>query len=318
MTEQNNPFAKPTEPVAEPAATEPQVQEPEVKVEETPVIDPVKERYGIALDELEGVIQKANQYSWVEEDSFAKTVLEKYREGKSLNDIAQVLGKDWTKASDLDIIREDLARQGITETDLQDYQIGKLFGEFDEGDDSPEAKLTRKQLAKKASELRAQYQEEQKAFGSPTNYQEKEMAEFEKQIAEWQKFIDNDPATKSIVENKRLTFEYDGRQQNLEVDANALVEMTKHPGKFIERLGEMDLETQYKVAAFLQDPNQFIKQVAEIGKLSAKEALLKEERNPEPQPHVEPDLQRKFTDKPISEWTSEEKLKFLREAQIKR
>ena len=328
MEQPENPFAKKPEAVEQPVASEQPTQPEEQGAEKTapesqadapPPIDPVKERYGIGLDELEGIIQKANSYSWVDEDNFAKTLLSKYKEGNKVEDIVKTIGKDWAKADDVDIIREDLARQGFTESDLQDFHIAKLYGEFSPDDDSPEAKIARKQLANKASELRRQYQKEQEDFGKPVNYQEKEMAEFQKQIEQWHQYIEKDASTKTLMDNKRITFQYDGREQNLEVDPTKLVEMVKSPGKFIERIGEMSLATQYQVAAFLSDPEQFIGQIAEIGKLSAKEALLKEERNPEPQqPGIDESAKRKFTDRPVNEWTTDEKMEFLKNAQVKR
>jgi hypothetical protein len=315
----DNPFVKSPEPVVEPAATEPQAA-PEVGVE-TPVVevpDPVREKYGIAMDEVGQYIEKANQYSWLEEDTFAKTLLSKYKEGKSIEDVVKIIGKDWSKAADLDLVKEDLARQGITEDDLQEYQIQKLYGEFSEDDDSPEAKLAKKQIKRTADELRAKFIKEQEEFGKPVNHQEKEMEQFRNQLQQWHEYIDKDDATKTLVESKRITFNHDGREQNLEVDASKLLETVKSPGKFIEQIGQMPLDMQYKVAAFLSNPNQFIGQLVELGKVSAKEALLKEERNPEPQPHIEPELRAKFTDKPIKDWTTEEKREFLKNAVVKR
>jgi hypothetical protein len=315
----DNPFVKSPEPVVEPAATEPQVA-PEVGAE-TPAVevpDPIREKYGIAMDEVGQYIEKANQYSWLEEDTFAKTLLSKYKEGKSIEDVVKIIGKDWSKAADLDLVKEDLARQGITEDDLQEYQIQKLYGEFSEGDDSPEAKLARKQIERTANELRAKFIKEQEEFGKPVNHQEKEMEQFRNQLQQWHEYIDKDDATKTLVESKRITFNHDGREQNLEVDASKLLETVKSPGKFIEQIGQMPLDMQYKVAAFLSNPNQFIGQLVELGKVSAKEALLKEERNPEPQPHIEPELRAKFTDKPIKDWTTEEKREFLKNAVVKR
>lgn len=316
-----NPFAKAAS-VEEPVAAEPQVQTaPEAGTEVTPPVDvpdPIKERYGIAIDEVGSYIDKANQYSWLEEDTFAKTLLSKYKEGRPIEEVVKIIGKDWSKAADLDVVKEDLARQGITEDDLQEYQIQKLYGEFSEDDDSPEAKLARKQLKRTADELRAKFVKEQEEFGKPVNHQEKEMEQFRQQLQQWHEYIDKDAATKTLTESKRITFTHDGREQNLEVDATKLLETVKSPGKFIEQIGQMPLDMQYKVAAFLSNPDQFIGQLVELGKVAAKEAFLKEERNPEPQPHIEPDLQRKFTDKPISEWTTDEKRTFLKGATLKR
>lgn len=320
--ESENPFKKqPAAVQTEPAATqqnEPTTAPAPAPAPEPVVVDPVKEKWGIALDELEPVINRAQQYSWVEEDTFAKTVLSKYREGVPLDEIVKVIGKDWSKAADLDVIREDLARQGITEPDLQDYQIAKTYGEFSEDDDSPEAKLARKALAKKSSEIRGQLIEEQKKFGSPTNHAEKEMQALQAQLQAWHQAIENDPITKTVKETNRLTLTYDGREQNLEVQSGEVVEIAKNPGKLIERFGEMNLSQQYQLAAFLSNPEQFIAQVAELGKIAAKEALLKEERNPITPPTPDPSAKPRITDKPISEWTAEEKMEVLRNATWKR
>lgn len=320
--ESENPFKKqpaavPTEPAA-PQQNEPTHEPAPAPAPEPVVVDPVKEKWGIALDELEPVINRAQQYSWVEEDTFAKTVLSKYREGVPLDEIVKVIGKDWSKAADLDVIREDLARQGITEQDLQDYQIAKTYGEYGEDDDSQEARLAKKALAKKSSEIRGQLIEEQKKFGSPTNHAEKEMQALQAQLQAWHQAIENDPITKAVKETNRLTLTYDGREQNLEVQSGEVVEIAKNPGKLIERFGEMNLSQQYQLAAFLSNPDQFVAQVAELGKIAAKEALLKEERNPITPPTPDPSAKPRITDKPISEMTTEEKMELLKGATWKR
>lgn len=320
--ESENPFKKqpaavPTEPAA-PQQNEPTPEPAPAPTPEPVVVDPVKEKWGIALDELEPVINRAQQYSWVEEDTFAKTVLSKYREGVPLDEIVKVIGKDWSKATDLDVIREDLARQGITEQDLQDYQIAKTYGEYGEDDDSPEAKLAKKAIAKKSSEIRGQLIEEQKKFGSPTNHAEKEMQALQAQLQAWHQAIENDPITKAVKETNRLTLTYDGREQNLEVQSGEVVEIAKNPGKLIERFGEMNLSQQYQLAAFLSNPEQFVAQVAELGKIAAKEALLKEERNPVAPPTPDPSAKPRITDKPVSEMTTEEKMELIKNATWKR
>lgn len=322
MEQPENPFKKPAAVPTEPAAPQQNEPTPEpvpaAPAPEPAAVDPVKEKWGIALDELEPVINRAQQYSWVEEDTFAKTVLSKYREGVPLDEIVKVIGKDWSKAADLDVIREDLARQGITEQDLQDYQIAKTYGEYGEDDDSPEAKLAKKAIARKASEIRGQLIEEQQKFGSPTNHAEKEMQALQAQLQAWHQAIDNDLVTKSMLESNRLTLSYEGREQNLEVPSGEVVDVVKNPGKLIERFGGMSLNQQYQIAAFLSNPEQFIQQVAELGKIAAKEALLKEERNPVTPPTPDPSAKPRITDKPINEWTAEEKMEVLRNATWKR
>lgn len=285
---------------------------------EQAVVDPVKERFGIDIDSLPTVIERANKYGWLEQDQFASNVLSKYREGKPFNEVVNVLGKDWSKETDENIIRESLARQGITETDLQDLKINQMLGGYEKDDESPEARLARKGLSAEAAKLKAKFIEEQQAFGQPVNHPEQQTKELEQQLSQWQQYVDNDKATKSMVETKRLALEFDGKNQNLEVDADALLDLIKKPGKLMEAIGSQDIQTQLQLAAFIKDPKNFIGQIAEIGKLSAKESVLSEERNPQTSPHVEPPSGPRITDKDPKDWTDEEAREVFSKATWKR
>ena len=277
--------------------------------------DPFISRFGKPAEDVEA---EMSRYKWVEEDPFIKTTLEQYRSGQPLDKIVTVLGKDWAKVADEDIIREAYAREGITDKELQDYKLRQDFGDYAPEDESPEAKLARMGLAKKAAESRTALIEEQKKFGQPTDHAAKQEAEVAKWIESWHSQVDSDPQTKALNETKRLALTVDGQTQNLEVDPTTLTKLVKGYGDLLGAIGDLPLDRQYQIAAFATDPEQFMRQLVELGKTQAKADLLREERNPAPvtppAPEGGPDLNKKDR----SEWTAADKAAFANQAIVKK
>jgi len=307
LANRNNPAA--ANPPVDPAAPEPPAAPPAPEPE--PPQDPFMSRFGRPADEIESQLTKTK---WVEEDPFIQRVLDQYRQGQSLDKIVTVLGKNWKDAPDEDIIRELYAREGIADKELQEFKLRQDYGDYTPEDDTPEAKLARMSLAKKAAEARSLLLKEQSEFGQPVNHQEKDLQTIQKLVDEWHSQVDSNPMTKALNETKRLPLTIEGQVQNLEVDSNQITKLVKGYGDFLSAIGDLSLERQYQVAAFVSNPEQFMTQLVELGKTTAKEALLREERNPAPvSPPAPPGLPDLGSKNP-KDWTAEEKAAFVRGA----
>lgn len=298
--------ANPQTPQPQPAPAPTAEAPPEVVTPEVPPPDPFLERLGLPED----AVRKALEYKWVEEDPFIKKALETYRTGKPLNEIVSILGKDWTKADDREVLRESLSREGITDKELQDYRIQQIYGGYDAEDESPEARLARIEVSRKAADSRQKLIEEQQSFGSPINHPEKELQELQRQLEDWHGLIDRDPATQILKTTGRMALTLDGQTQNLEVNADAVTALIKNPGDLLGKIGELPLEKALQIAAFISDPDTFVRQWAELGKVQAREAMLREARNPEPVTPATPPMP-DLKGKELKDMTPEEKRAFI-------
>jgi len=306
------PSTKDTTPAKEPEAnSNPQPQAPS-----EPQPDPIKDRFGMDAEQLEQKLQQLQDLQWLEEDPFFKKTMEQYRSGKSLNDIANVLGRNWNDASNEEVLREQLVRDGYVEKELQDYKIQEMLKGFSDDDDSVEAKLARKDFAKKADEYRKQLIQEQQDFGKPVDHNAKEVEQLKQQLEQWWNSIDSDPLTEQLEQTSRLELKYGDQTQNLEVDPETLKTFVKDPVSMIDAIGKMELPNHYEVAAFIANPEQFKKQLIEMGKLSVKQEILNEERNPEPKtpdPGPTPELASIHP----KDMTPQQKAEFLRRVTLK-
>ena len=313
LAARNNPPAPAPAPVEPPPVETPAPPVTPAPAPEPPA-DPFVTRFGRPAEEVE---KELNQVQWLKEDQFINKVVSLYKGGQPLDKIINTLGKNWKDAPDADIIREVYAREGITDRELQDFKLQQQFGDYTPEDDTPEAKLARMELAKKAAEARTAFLKEQESFGQPVNHPEKMAAEIEKMVADWHSQVDAAPETKAIKETNRLALTVDGQTQNLEVDSAKLSQLVKGYGDLLSAIGDLPLSQQYQVAAFASDPEQFVRQLVELGKTMAKEAFLKEERNPAPvTPPAPPELA-DLAGIPPAQWTAEQKAMFARGAQRK-
>lgn len=301
----------PVSPGADPVAPTPPADEPAPPAP----ADPFVSRFGKAAEEVEAEL---GRYKWVEEDPFIKTTLEQYRSGQPLDKIVNVLGKDWTKADDEAVIRESLSREGIADKELQDYKLRQDYGDYAPDDDSPEAKLARMSMAKKAAEARSAFVDEQKKFGQPVDHVAKQSADVEKLLSDWHGYVDGATETKALTETKRLALTVDGQTQNLEVDPTKITKLVKGYGDLLGAIGDLPLDRQYQIAAFATDPDQFMRQLVELGKTQAKADLLREERNPAPVTPPAPEGGPNLNQKDRSEWTPEDKAAFVKGATVRK
>jgi hypothetical protein len=193
-----------------------------------------------------------------------------YLEAKSL---------DWNKVPDDKLVMDSLKSKypNMDEQELKDYFNYKYKqGEFDSDEEKRYGSLT---LKAEASEIRQQRIAEQQRFKVPVIEQAKPSAE---QLAQEQKikeenekliqYVNNHESTKALLNSKRVAIKLpDGiKPFNYNVDPKVVLDALYNPeaankyGRL--KTGEPDVQLAYELALFKMNPEQFKRDLINIGK----------------------------------------------------
>lgn len=193
-----------------------------------------------------------------------------YLEAKSL---------DWNKVPDDKLVMDSLKAKypNMDEQELRDYFNYKYKqGEFDSEEDKRFGSLS---LKAEASEIRQQRIAEQQKFKVPVIEQAKPTAE---QLAQEQKikeenekliqYVNNHESTKALLNSKRVAIKLpDGiKPFNYNVDPKVVLDALYNPeaankyGRL--KTGEPDVQLAYELALFKMNPEQFKRDLINIGK----------------------------------------------------
>lgn len=247
---------------------EPQVA-PEINKEQV-YNEILQKRIGLPEEDVVSRLKKAEEWGWVEEDSYAKKVLEAVREGKDLRQIAEKIGTNWEEASDDEVILHHLksqypeAKQPGVLGDLMREEFAALFDE----DATDTAKLKAKAQVRKIRDL---LKEEASSFGKPVNRFEQEQQAAVEELKRYQEAVSSAPELQQFEKSAEIVFSDSGVEHRYKIgDAKKVVDTIKNPAEIWTLIGGLKLDQQIEAIAYLSDPKSYKTQLIELGKTASK------------------------------------------------
>lgn len=241
----------------------------------------LKENTGLTLEEVKVLREKYDSLRVVEEDDWLKTFIDAYKGERNPQRVLELMTTDFEKMSPEEIVKYDLRRQHpeisdkyldrMVKSELEKYGIKEYY------DDEDDEGFAKEVLNIKTKEIRERLQQEREKF-----LQARPNAAAEAQLEEFAKFIDTHPATKELAQQRVMfdDFKFAVNPDALKaaaVDANQFFQM-------FNKEGNIDLDKFYKVAAFAQNPEAFLKAQNAHVIAKAKIEWLKELKNPSSDP----------------------------------
>lgn len=234
------------------------------------------------ISDWRDAIKKADKKEILKElgfDDFSMEFAEYRKNGGDAYKYLEAKSLDWNKVSDTQLLMDSLREKypNMSDEERQDYFNYKYKqGEYDNEDDKKFGSLT---LKAEASDIRQRKIEEQQRFKVPIIEQQKPSAE---QIAAEQKqkeenekiiqYVNNHESTKMLLDSKRVAIKLpDGiKPFNYNVDPKVVIDALYNPdasnkyGKL--KTGEPDVQLAYELALFKMNPEQFKRDLINIGK----------------------------------------------------
>lgn len=213
-----------------------------------------------------------------------------------LDEYLKVSSIDYSKMSDEEILRMDLAAQweGLEPDQKKkavDLELRKRYGIGEDEDDVDEmaqlrllrdAKKVRDEMIKKQGEFKIP---ERKVEDKPDNPAASLPPELEKKLREQADFLTNSPKTKDFFETGKLSVKYgDADPYNIEVtnkeDVLSILNGEKSLMDAVATENGYDLDRLYKALAYMADPESFEKSLIVYGKNLGTDTVLDTIENP--------------------------------------
>ena len=273
-------------------------------------IDPnevLRKHIGMTIDEFEDVKKKYEQLKdrpYVEDpelipdDDFTKDLIRSYKRGgkDAFLNYLKAQTTDFGSMSDEEIVKYELRQKHpdmkgkFFDRMYQDY-LRKEFGFQDEYENDEDQEYASERLRLHAQQQRQRFSEELKKFQVPdrqASQGNEPDPEIEKTVQEFVRAVETDPATKSVITDKKVTFD----DFNYQVDPDSLKAAALDGSNlfklFFNDDGSMDLDKFYKVVAIAKDPNAFLKARDAHIVAKAKVEFLREIKNPSEDPKPKP------------------------------
>ena len=223
-------------------------------------------------------------------DDFIKDLVDYYDKTGDLTPYLEAKLVDYDAMSSEQVMRHTLKKEYGKLSDKafeQLYQrevVNKYKLDIDEFDED-EVSLGRELLDVEAGKHKAAYIKEQESFKAPESESKNQEQEIAKQNEQWAKVIGDDSDTKTLETSKNLVWGEDKDNLfNYEVKPEQLVEMAVDNQKFFNLFagddGTVNLDKWYRVAAFAQDPDAFVKALITHGKSMGEEKIIDTVKNP--------------------------------------
>lgn len=228
-------------------------------------------------------------------DDFTIELGDYRKDGGDVTNYLSAKAIDYNKVSDTDLMKREFAsKYPHLEATEQEYLFNKKYGitEFDEEDVQKD-----KQIALKADayEIRQKKITEQQSFKLPdplkVQAENKEFEDYKKEVANYQaeiqhstKFIEEHPATKAIIDSKRVSINLgEGVAFNVAVDDPRVITSVLTDANEYDRLklndkGELNVELLNQVATLMRVPDLF-KRIFNYGKAEGKRSIVAENQN---------------------------------------
>jgi hypothetical protein len=246
------------------------------------------------VDLLNERTELSKRIAEIEKDPFLKGFIDHYLVTGNANEYLDAKGVDWDKKDDVEILRNKFERENsdldpkirekLWKRELADkYKIKPDLSQ--EEKESEDYEIAQGLLKRDADKIRKQFKEDQNKF---------QIVDRKKEDQKPQKF-DNaayktellkDKVVDNIVKNKilKLAVKNESGQsfgfepENTEHVIEMMADDSKFWGSFIKD-GKVDRELHAKVCAYLQNPDEFEKQLVDFGKTLSLEDRLKEVKN---------------------------------------
>jgi hypothetical protein len=277
----------------------------ETPVAEAPVVEEVIENLVEIEDTTEpAVITRANErdesqapapksaYEWVEQDDFIKNLLAHYKATGSAVEYLQAATVDYTNMPADRLIKLHLKEQYPT---LSEAHLDKLYEkqyvdkyQADEEKYGEEAELGRQLLEAEAQKLRSEFVTRQQQFikqAPNVAVETEDTSEADQQeVIKFQQTVQNAPQTKSLVTDKRIVMEFEGKKFGYEVEPDAIIHQTLDPQAFFQQFqdpqGQINWNKWYEAAAYAQNPDKFKKALINYGKNLGRKEVTEVIKNP--------------------------------------
>lgn len=287
-------------PAVEPITENTEVTAQETPVQETPVQenqetpgqdpikDPVKESPADTFpaerfkgkfnnwDEVESFISKEPENPF--KDDFIKKVVDKYNNDGSLKEFFEAHATDWNKVSDEEVLRRDFFESNsdldeetlnlIWKRELAKYNIDPE--EFSE----EEVKVGQAVMKRDANNKRKERIEKQQQLLEPA----KQQVDPGQDLERVKKVVNGLPEVKSLREEKKVKFIFDGNEFNYEVgDTEEIIESMADENRFFSKFikdGKLDTAKWSQVMAFAMNPEKFLNEFSKFNKGLGKEELV--------------------------------------------
>lgn len=200
---------------------------------------------------------------------------------------------DYSKFTDEQIMRHDLRKQYKGMSDkafelLYEKKVNEQFNLDAEVHGDAAAELGRELLKFEADKIRQREIEAQKKFKAPEkpvdDTAQRQKQEQEKMIEEYKSYVNDNPATKTLLTDKRLVYGNGETAFNYAVEPKSLVETALNPNLLFNDLkdknGNADLAKVYKAKAYIANMEQVEKMLIEHGKTLGKKEEFEKLENP--------------------------------------
>lgn len=241
-----------------------QADEPTEKVKEsTPIFDVGAETNGVIQD-----IDQLKEVSKVLSDPFFKKMYDYYKQTGDIKPFLQANSTDYSKMSDIDILRikhqEDYKDLDLSQ-DVMDHlfqeEVLEKFNARD--DDGLEGKVALAKLKKEANLARSAFVNAQNEFMAPTleGQPKVDEAEMVKQRNEQRRFAADQ--LKSVVKDNKLSVEIaEGVDAlKLDIDPSKIIDAALSPIEWLQKTvvkdGQTDWNKLSQLVAFSNDPQGF-------------------------------------------------------------
>lgn len=282
-----NPEKAETAPSAEEKKDEPQKQEkaPE-KAETAPT--PVKPDLKTVLKDFD----RKEVLKALELDDFDISFADYRKSGGKVERYLEAANRDWTKVSDIDVLRYDL-RQEHPELDAENFEIlaeariNERFILHDEFADDKKKKATALELKLAADSLRKKFAAEDKKFLIPEKQPDQAEAERLQKATQAKedffRIIDDSDATKTLLSQKKLKAGDGENAVQIDADPDKIMGFVKNEGQFFSLFqdteGGLDVDLLYSTINYALNRRQYDKTLIDFGKSQGVKAETEELHN---------------------------------------
>jgi len=258
-------------------------------------VDELVDAHDILFDQVEDLkaqleqktVEPAKEY-----DEFLQGLIDYYETTGDVTPYLEAKSVDYTKMSDLDIMRHEMRKQYPEVSDknferLFDREVIQKFQLDDERYGEDEVELGKELLKTDARRKRQSLIENQAKFAIPEREDNSEKAQADAEAAreQWIQTVQSHPVTKDIIDNQRVVIDYNGDSFAYEIDnTDSVVEMTIDNSKFFQLFqseeGQVDYDKWYRVLNYASDPQTFERSLINHGKNLGGKEVVKEIKNP--------------------------------------
>jgi hypothetical protein len=272
---------------------EPEKVEEKLEEQAPEVVKEEKPEKVFNLDEELKKIDKWEALKKLGLDDFEIDLLKYKAETGDLTPYLEAKTVDYSKFTDEQIMRHDLRKQYKGMSDkafelLYEKKVNEQFNLDAEVHGEAAAELGRELLKFEADKIRQREIEAQAKFKAPEkpvdDTAQRQKQEQEKKLEEYKSYVNDSPATKTLLTDKRLVYGNGETAFNYAVEPKSLVDTALNPqllfNDLVDKNGNADLAKVYKAKAYIANMEQVEKMLIEHGKTLGKKEEFEKLENP--------------------------------------